>query len=330
MLIDQFGRHIDYLRVSLTDRCNFRCTYCMPEDMQFAPQRENLSSKELLLICQAFVELGVKKIRLTGGEPLIHPDFSLLLQSLSDLEGLERIAITTNGALLVDHIEALKHSKVKQLNISLDSVNPQTFAAITRVGKIAPVLAGIDAAINAGIERIRLNAVVSKGYNDTELEALVEFAIEKGVHIAFIEEMPMGKMPAYSRSQRYLSNDEVKLQLSEQFNLIPQTQKLLQSGPAKYYAIPNTQTEVGFISPHSNNFCGSCNRVRVTRKGGLVLCLGDDAAVDLRSVMRESQEPLQALKNVIVNSLTIKPESHQFNVNNDDVQVLRFMNVTGG
>ena len=262
MLIDQFGRHIDYLRVSLTDRCNFRCTYCMPEDMQFAPKRENLETAEIILICQAFVQLGVKKIRLTGGEPLIHPDFAYLLGAISQLENLERIALTTNGALLADNMPAIQHSKVKQLNISLDSVNAETFSAITRVGKLAPVLAGIDAAIAAGVERIRLNAVVSKGFNDTELTDLVDFAVAKGIHIAFIEEMPMGKMPGYSRSERYLSNDAVKEQLSERFNLIPQTQKLLQSGPARYYAIPHSETEVGFISPHSNNFCGSWLRKR--------------------------------------------------------------------
>jgi GTP 3',8-cyclase len=330
MLIDQFGRHIDYLRVSLTDRCNFRCTYCMPEDMQFAPKRENLETAEIILICQAFVELGVKKIRLTGGEPLIHPDFAHLLGSISQLENLERIALTTNGALLADNMAAIKNSKVKQLNISLDSVNAETFSAITRVGKLAPVLAGIDAAIAAGVERIRLNAVVSKGFNDTELTELVDFAVAKGIHIAFIEEMPMGKMPGYSRSERYLSNDAVKAQLSERFNLIPQTQKLLQSGPARYYAIPHSTTQVGFISPHSNNFCGSCNRVRVTRKGGLVLCLGDDAAVDLRSIIRESSQPLQALKTAIITAMTQKPESHRFDINSDEVQVVRFMNMTGG
>lgn len=330
MLIDQFGRHIDYLRVSLTDRCNFRCTYCMPENMQFAPQRENLSSPELLLICRAFVELGVKKIRLTGGEPLIHPDFDSLLADISSLEGLERIAITTNGSLLVDKMAAIKSSKIKQLNISLDSVNPGTFSAITRVGKLEPVLAGIDAAIAAGIERIRLNAVVSKGFNDRELGDLVDFAMERGIHIAFIEEMPMGKMPGYKRSERYLSNDAVKTQLSERFNLVPQTQKLLQSGPARYYAIPQSKTQVGFISPHSNNFCGSCNRVRVTRKGGLVLCLGDDSALDLRVIIREASEPLEALKTSIVNALMHKPESHRFDVQSDEVQVVRFMNMTGG
>jgi len=330
MLIDRMGRHIDYLRLSLTDRCNFRCTYCMPEQMQFAAHHENLQPEEMVMICQAFVELGIKKIRLTGGEPLIFPHFEHVLTQISALPGLERIALTTNGALLVEKLPMILASKVKQLNISLDSVDANTFAAITRVGKLQPVLEGIDAAANAGVERIRLNAVVSKGYNDTQLHELVDFAISKGVHIAFIEEMPMGKMPGYQRSERYLSNDAVKMQLAERFNLIPQTQKLLQSGPARYYTIPNTKTEVGFISPHSRNFCASCNRVRVTRKGGLVLCLGEDSAIDLRAVIRSNADPLSALKQAIIDAMQFKPDSHQFDISNNDVQVVRFMNMTGG
>ena len=332
MLKDSLGRHIDYLRVSLTDRCNFRCTYCMPENMQFAPRSENLAASELALICQAFVELGVKKIRLTGGEPLIHPDFPLLLQTLSQFPALERIAITTNGALLAQHIDVIKHSKVQQLNISLDSINPATFAQMTRTqdGELAKVLAGIDAAIAAGIERIRLNAVVSKGFNDAQLHELLHFAMARGVHIAFIEEMPLGAMQGYSRSAQTLSNDWVKAQLQQHVTLIPQVQKLRQSGPAQYYQVAGSHTEVGFISPHSNNFCASCNRVRLTRKGQLILCLGDDGALDLRALLRASSTPLADLKKTIVAALQHKPASHNFDVNSDATQVLRFMNVTGG
>lgn len=330
MLTDAFGRHIDYLRVSLTDRCNFRCTYCMPEDMQFAPRRDNLALEELEIICRAFVDLGVKKIRLTGGEPLIHPEFAQLLHSISALADLQRIAITTNGAFIRKHIEVLRSSKVSQLNISLDSVDPDTFARITRTGELAPVLDGIDAAIEAGIERIRLNAVVSKGFNDTELLSLLDFAVSKKIHIAFIEEMPLGQMPDYRRSEQYLSSEDVKDQLQSRYQLLPNMQKRQQAGPARYYNVAGAATEVGFISPHSNNFCAACNRVRLTRQGKLVLCLGHDDAVDLRQLVRESDDPLIAVKRSIVEALQYKPESHAFDISSDDWQVVRFMNVTGG
>ena len=330
MLIDQFGRKIDYLRLSLTDRCNFRCTYCMPEDVQFAPRRENLALEELALIARAFVELGVEKIRLTGGEPLIHPDFDGLLRVLSRLHGLRHIALTTNGSLLAEKMPLISQSKVSQINLSLDSIQEQTFRAITRVGQLQQVLAGLDAAIAAGIERIRLNVVVSRGCNDGELEALLAFAIAKGVHIAFIEEMPLGDMKHYRRSEHFLSNEAVRQQLLGSYPLLAQTQKRQQAGPARYYQVPGKNTEVGFISPHSDNFCSSCNRVRVTRRGQMVLCLGQNDAVDLRQLMRGADDPLSALKTTIVDALMRKPESHRFDAEGDDWQVVRFMNVTGG
>ena len=330
MLIDQFGRHIDYLRISVTDRCNFRCTYCMPEDMTFADRRDNLKTSELELICQAFVELGVKKVRLTGGEPLIHPEFEELLHNISKFDGLEKIAITTNGSLLASKIDGIKSSKVTQLNISLDSMNEEVFSEVTRVGKLEQVLAGIDAAVEAGIQRIRLNVVVSNGVNESELLDLVDYAVGKGIHIAFIEEMPLGDMAEYKRSEKYLSNDDVRAQLSESYNLIPQTKKLLQSGPARYYQVVNSVTEVGFISPHSDNFCGSCNRVRITREGNLILCLGQNDAVDLRALIRASNSPLEDIKQAITAALSKKPKKHTFDTDDDGVQVVRFMNVTGG
>lgn len=330
MLIDRLGRKIDYLRFSLTDRCNFRCTYCMPEHMQFAPNSENLQAAEIVFICQAFVELGIKKIRFTGGEPLIYSEFDKVLQAVSCLPNLESIALTTNGSMLVEKLPVILAAKVKQLNISLDSVDADTFSAMTRVGKIQAVLDGIDAAIAAGIPRIRLNAVVSKGYNDTQLCDLVSFATAKGVHIAFIEEMPLGNMPEHQRSQHYVSNDWVKLQLDNKFTLVPKVQSLLPFGPARYYTMPNSTTEVGFISPHSNNFCASCNRVRITRKGGLVLCLGEDSAIDLKAIIRNSLQPVVALKAAIIDAMQVKPDSHHFDVQNDNVQIVRFMNMTGG
>lgn len=335
MLIDQFGRQINYLRVSLTDRCNFRCSYCMSESMQFAPRSENLHVEELELICRAFVELGVEKIRLTGGEPLIHPDFEDLLQRLSGLAGLKNIALTTNAALLVQRMNAIAASKVSQVNISLDSIDKANFSRITRSHsrEFDNVMAGIDAAVAAGIPRIRLNTVVSSGVNDHELAALLAFAIAKGVHIAFIEEMPMGDMASYNRSTHYLSNIEVKRRLKSTFDLIPQTQKRLQAGPAQYYQVAGSDTDVGFISPHSNNFCSSCNRVRLTRKGQLVLCLGNEENLDLRAVIRAADtaaDAVESIKRSIVEALQRKPESHYFDIHNEEPQVLRFMSDTGG
>ena len=330
MLIDRFDRTIDYLRLSLTDRCNFRCTYCMPEDMQFAPRRDNLALDELTLICRAFVELGVKKIRLTGGEPMIHPDFPALLHNLSALQGLRNIAVTTNGSLIEKHAAVLEQSKVRQLNISLDSLDPATFSAITRTGELDEVLRGIDAAIAAGVERIRLNTVVSKGFNEHQLLDLLDFAVRHAIHIAFIEEMPLGHMPDYRRSEHYLSNDAVRDMLKTRFSLLPNVEKRHQAGPARYYRVADSKTEVGFISPHSNNFCSSCNRVRVTRQGKLVLCLGHDDAIDLRQVIRKNDKPLDAVKRTIIEALDHKPESHSFDADSDDWQVVRFMNVTGG
>jgi len=332
MLIDRLGRDINYLRVSLTDRCNYRCTYCMPEDMTFAPRAEALSVSELLLICTAFIELGVKKIRLTGGEPTIHPDFDALLQGLDVLPGLENIAVTTNGSKLIEKAPLIASKKVRQLNVSLDSLDAESFKRITRTGNLSDVIAGIDAARAAGIERIRINAVVSSGVNTHELTDLLQFAVDKQCHIAFIEEMPLGDMSAYSRSDHFFSNDDVLKVLSKEFSLAPLASTLKQAGPATYYQVRGAVTEVGFISPHSSNFCGQCNRVRLTRKGELILCLGQEDAVDLRAVLRES-EPYAALaevKKTILTAMLNKPDSHEFDAQNDGVQVVRFMNVTGG
>jgi len=332
MLTDRLGREINYLRVSLTDRCNFRCTYCMPENMQFEPRNEQLASEELLLICRAFVELGVEKIRLTGGEPTIHPDFDDLLMGLSAIDGLQNIALTTNGSRLAQKADLIAQSKIKQVNISLDSVDPENFKRITRTGDLSQVVAGIDEAKRIGVERLRLNAVVSQGVNDQELVDLLMFAIDKACHIAYIEEMPLGDMSDYSRREHFLSNQDVKQILQRHVELLPMTQKRRQAGPAHYYQVQGSATEVGFISPHSQNFCSQCNRVRLTRKGELILCLGQEDAVDLRAIVRQCDNELSAinaLKDAILAAMQIKPDSHEFDMD-DGVQVVRFMNVTGG
>ena len=339
MLIDRLGREINYLRVSLTDRCNFRCTYCMPENMTFAPRSEQLEVSELLLICQAFVELGVEKIRLTGGEPTIHPDFDRLILELSKLKGLKNIALTTNGSKLAKKSEVLSQSKVQQVNISLDSVNPDNFKHITRTGSLTEVVKGIDAAIALGIKRVRLNAVVSHGANGHEILDLLKFAMSKQCHIAFIEEMPLGDMRDYSRASHFLSNQDVRKAIKQEYDLIPLTQKRKQAGPAEYYRVLgkdglcHSPTEVGFISPHSNKFCDQCNRVRLTRKGELILCLGQEDALDLKSIVRGSEnknETIDALKQAIKSAMQVKPDAHNFDHQEDDVQVVRFMNITGG
>ncbi len=335
MLIDRIGREINYLRVSLTDRCNYRCTYCMPEDMAFEPRQEALHVDEMLTICAAFVELGIKKIRLTGGEPTIHPDFDQLLMGLDGLDGLKNIAVTTNGSKLLEKAPLIAlNKKVKQLNVSLDSVDEDNFKRITRTGALADVVAGIDAAKAAGIERIRLNVVVSSGVNTHELTQLLDFAIEKECHIAFIEEMPLGDMSNYSRSEHFLSNDDVLRLFSKNYDLKPLMSRKQQAGPARYYSLQGSLTEVGFISPHSNNFCEQCNRVRLTRKGELILCLGQEQAIDLRAVIRQADthelSALDLLKKSIVEAMQHKPDSHQFDHQNDGVQIVRFMNVTGG
>jgi cyclic pyranopterin phosphate synthase len=306
----------------------------MSENMTFAPRSETLNLEDMTTICRAFVALGVKKIRLTGGEPTIHPDFDELLEALDGMQGLDTIAVTTNGSRLTEKAQFLANTKVKQLNISIDSIDPDNFRRITRTGSLQEVIDGIDAAKTAGIERIRLNAVVSAGVNSHELLDLLHFAIEKECHIAFIEEMPLGNMNDYSRSSHFLSNDDVLRLLSQHYDLALLPAKMKQAGPASYYKVKGQVTEVGFISPHSHNFCEQCNRVRLTRKGELILCLGQESSIDLRAVLDQAksvgENELEALKTAISSAMMQKPDSHDFDVSNDGVQVVRFMNVTGG
>ena len=333
ILTDSFGRQITYLRLSLTDRCNFRCTYCMPEKMQFSPRNQNLSVDELIIVAQAFVELGVTKIRLTGGEPLIHPDVDQLLYKLNALKGLKDIALTTNGSHIANHLESLALEKVTQLNISLDSLQPNTFSQITRQKpeKLTEVLKGIKTAKSLGIKRIRLNVVLMKGLNDHELFEMINFAQNHGVHIAFIEEMPLGDMNGLDRAERHLPHDALKKRIQERHQLTHLIKHQKSAGPAEYYRLDNTASEVGFISPHSNNFCSTCNRVRVTRTGKLILCLGNNEAVDLKRIIQNSGQSsaMKLVKEAVLSSIEDKPESHHFDLD-DTPQILRWMNVTGG
>jgi cyclic pyranopterin phosphate synthase len=329
MLTDQFQRTISYLRLSVTDRCDFRCVYCMAEDMTFLPRKEILSLEELSEIGAAFVELGGKKIRLTGGEPLIRKDFVKLVESLGALAGLEQLAITTNGSQLSSCANKLAAAGVTSLNVSLDSLDAAKFKTITRTGDLTKVLAGIEAAQAAGIKNIRLNSVILQTYNLDDVAALIDFAIDKRIDIAFIEEMPLGEMPETNRAERWLSNETLVQELRSRYDLHDASTSKSDSGPARYQHISGTNTRIGFISPHSHNFCSTCNRIRVTVEGRLLLCLGNEHSLDLRAILRATDYTRETLKHAIVDALAFKPERHHF-YDPEHPQILRFMNATGG
>ncbi|MFV3334279.1 GTP 3',8-cyclase MoaA [Pseudomonas sp. NY15437] len=326
-LVDPFGRRITYLRLSVTDRCDFRCTYCMSEDMQFLPRDQVLSLEELEAVADAFIGLGVKRIRITGGEPLVRKGLSGLLAKLGARAELDDLSITTNGSQLRERAVELRAAGVRRLNISLDSLRRERFAAFTRSDKLEQVLDGIDAAREAGFERIKLNAVVQKGRNDDEVCDLVAFALEKGIDISFIEEMPLGSVSSHARKETLCSSDEVRAQLAERWQLLPTPER--SGGPSRYYRIDGHASRIGFISPHSHNFCGDCNRVRVTAEGKLVLCLGHEGALDLRQLLREHPGDSARLRQALMQALQLKPERHHFEAD-QQVQVLRFMSMTGG
>jgi len=326
-LIDDFGRQVDYVRISVTDRCDFRCVYCMAEEMTFLPRESIMSLEEIALVARAFVELGVSRIRLTGGEPLVRRGLVDNLHHIGRLKGLDELLITTNGSQLVRHAKALKEAGVKRLNVSLDSLDEAKFKAMTRTGKLPQVLQGINAAIEEGFERVKINAVVMRGSNDDEVLDLVEFARDKGIDIAFIEEMPLGTIESHDRALTYCSSDDVREIIEQRYPLTHNPKKT--AGPSRYYSMPNHDTRIGFISPHSHNFCGDCNRVRVTVEGRLLLCLGNEHSVDLMPILRGHPGEVEPLKQAIIASMALKPEKHHFDLH-EKPQILRFMNATGG
>ena len=327
ILIDKFGRTVDYLRISVTDRCDFRCIYCMEEEMTFVPRTQLLTLEELSRIGQAFVELGVRKIRITGGEPLVRRNVLQLFENLGELPGLRELVTTTNGSQLPQLAKALRNAGVNRVNISLDSLDAEKFHRITRVGDLNKVLAGIDAALEAGFEKIKINSVILKNRNHDEVLDLVKFAIHKGLDITFIEEMPIGNIGTHNRAEAYYSSDSIRNDLAQEFNLVPTTETT--GGPARYYRISGNSTRVGFISPHSHNFCDSCNRVRLTCEGRLLLCLGQEHSVDLREVVRNNPNDMDCLKQAIRDSMDIKPKGHEFDLQSKPV-IFRHMNSTGG
>lgn len=326
-LIDSFGRKISYLRLSVTDRCNFRCVYCMAEDMQFLPKARLLCFEEIVQISQVMSELGVRKIRLTGGEPLVRNDIVTLAARIAELDGIHDLAITTNGARLKQLAKPLFQSGVGRLNISLDTLDSDGFTAITRTGKLKDVLDGISAAKDAGFSNIKLNSVVLKGQNDEQVLKLLDFVLLNELDISFIEEMPLGSIDSHNRESTFFSSNDVKQLIQTKHQLLPTTENT--GGPSKYFAIPGHNSKIGFISPLSDNFCSSCNRVRITAEGQLLLCLGNEAPVDLRKIVRRYPGQPEVLKQKLIEAIKQKPKSHHFGSTQHE-QVVRFMNMTGG
>lgn len=327
VLIDKFNRVVDYVRISVTDRCDFRCVYCMDDEMQFVPRAQLLTLEEISKIAQAFTELGVKKIRITGGEPLVRRNVIKLFQDIGQLPNLHELVLTTNGSQLTKMSQNLKDAGVKRINISLDSLDADKFKRITRVGELEQVLKGIDAALATGFEKIKINAVILKNRNHDEVVDLVRYASDRGMDISFIEEMPLGVIGDHDRAEAYYSSDAIKHDLEQVFELVPTTETT--NGPSKYFKLPETGTRVGFISPHSHNFCDDCNRVRLTCEGRLLLCLGQEHSVDLRKTLRAYPEDKEKLKQAIRDSMLIKPKGHDFDLTEKPI-IFRHMNVTGG
>ncbi len=324
-LVDKYGRRITYVRLSITDRCDFRCTYCMSEEMTFLPRHEVMSLEECLRVATVFVALGVSKLRITGGEPLVRKGALWLIERLGALPGLENLVMTTNGSQLDRFAVQLKAAGVKRLNISLDTLKPERFKQITRIGDVNKVLKGIEAARAAGFRRTKLNAVMMRGINDDEFIDLVQYAIDHELDISFIEEMPLGDI--HGRQTTYISSEETRAMLAQRFQLEESTEN--SGGPARYWRVAGSETRVGFISPHSHNFCDSCNRVRITAKGELYPCLGQNDAMHLLPALRASEDNT-GLHQAIIDSMGIKPFGHDFTAQMDAPQVIRFMSMTGG
>ncbi|MFX4227652.1 MAG: GTP 3',8-cyclase MoaA [Porticoccaceae bacterium] len=325
-MIDPFNRHIHYLRLSVTDRCNLRCTYCMAEEMKFLPRTEVLSLEEIERLARCFVDLGVDKIRLTGGEPLVRRGIVELSRALSGLDGLRELTMTTNGLLLDQYAQPLRSAGISRLNISIDSLSQDRFKKLTRLGNLNQALQGIEAAVEAGFERIKLNAVILKGVNDDEVLGLADFAISRGLDISFIEEMPLGHIDSHARDQTQVSSQSIRQQLCNYFKLTASTAST--GGPSRYFVLPNSKSRIGFISPMSDNFCTSCNRVRLTAEGQLLLCLGNEHSLDLRSMLRNSVISDNDLKAAMLSSIDRKPERHHFSAG--ETRIVRFMSHTGG
>jgi len=326
-LVDRFGRHVTYLRISVTDRCDLRCVYCMAEKMQFVPHSQLLTLEEMIRIGQAFIDLGVSKIRISGGEPLVRRNILYLFRTLGATTGLKDFTLTTNATQLPKFAEGLQQAGVTRINISLDTLRQDRFRNITRNGDIQDTLQGIEAALAVGFDRLKINAVILKNRNHDEILDLVDYAMARDMDISFIEEMPLGVISDHNRADVYFSSDQTFSVIRERYELLPSMETT--GGPSKYFRIPDRKTRIGFISPHSHNFCDSCNRVRLTAEGRLLLCLGQEHSVDLRKVVRSHPDDDTVLRQTIIDSMAIKPKGHEFDLTKDPV-ISRHMNHTGG
>ena len=329
MLIDPFKRKISYVRVSVTDRCDFRCTYCMSENMEFLPKRDVLSLEELDRLCSTFIDLGVKKLRITGGEPLVRKNIMQLFSNLGKKlgQGLEELTLTTNGSQLDRYAKDLFENGVRRINVSLDSLEKNKFKKITRIGDLDKVINGIMVAKKAGL-KIKINAVALKGINDNEILNLVNWCGENKFSLTFIEVMPMGEI-GEKRSDQYMPLTEVKSLIQTKYSLTEDS--LRTGGPARYVHCHETDQKIGFITPHTHNFCELCNRVRITCTGEMYMCLGQQDKADLKTPLRKSEND-QLLKDVIYEAISRKPKGHDFVVERKENEqfVPRHMNVTGG
>ncbi|MGZ8258554.1 MAG: GTP 3',8-cyclase MoaA, partial [Methylotenera sp.] len=303
------------------------CVYCMAEEMTFLPREEVLSLEECARLVKVFVGLGVSKVRITGGEPLVRKNAIWLFEEIGKLAELKELVLTTNGSQLEKYAQDLKNAGVKRINISVDSLDAARFKNITRTGELDKVLRGIQAAKLAGFENIKLNTVLMRGFNDDEAFALVDFAIKQAIDISFIEEMPLGDVD-HARESTFVSNADTLKHLQSEYPLASSTETT--GGPARYWRVANTATKIGFISPHSHNFCEACNRVRITCKGELYLCLGQEDKVDLMPLLRNYPDDDQPLIDAILVSMQIKPKGHDFDLRRAKPAVIRFMSHTGG
>jgi GTP 3',8-cyclase len=329
-MIDPFGRAVTYLRVSVTDRCDFRCTYCMAENMTFLPKKDLLTLEELNRLCSAFIAKGVRRIRLTGGEPLVRKNIMFLVRELGrhvQAGSLDELTITTNGSQLARHAQELYDCGVRRINVSLDTLDPDRFHAITRWGDLPKVMQGIEAAQAAGL-KIKLNTVALKGFNEQEIPEIIRFAHGRGMDLTVIETMPMGEIDE-DRTDRYLPLSQLRSDLEKQFTLVDSAYAT--GGPARYVTVRETGGRLGFITPLTHNFCESCNRVRLTCTGTLYMCLGQNDAADLRSALRASDDNA-LVYSAIDEAITRKPKGHDFIIDrtHNRPAVARHMSVTGG
>ncbi len=330
-LVDPFQRAIRYLRVSVTDRCDFRCVYCMSENMTFLPKKDLLTLEELDRLCSAFVNLGVEKLRITGGEPLVRRDIMTFFRSMSrhlESGALKELTVTTNGSQLAKYAQDLASAGVRRINVSLDTLDEQKFADITRWGRLPQVLKGIDAAQDAGL-RVKINTVALKGFNEDELFSLTEWCASRDLDLTFIEVMPMGDIGNEDRLGQYWALSDLRARLAERYTVRDTDER--SGGPARYVRLEETGQKIGFITPLTHNFCESCNRVRITCTGEIYTCLGQEGHSDLRAPLRASEDPAH-IEDAIRRAIALKPKGHDFDYSRQDVQgkMSRHMSHTGG